>query len=568
MELRLIADQALGESAEDDHAEGLGFGVYARVLAQAALDTRGPFTIGVFGEWGAGKTSLMHMIEQQLAGNPDVVTVWFNAWRYEREEHPIVALVATIIAELEAHKSRAPKLSNSLAPLIRALRAIAFGFSVKSAVKVPGIAELEASFVGKDIIERAEQLRADQLLEQSLYYGAFKALASVGLPADARIVVLIDDLDRCFPDQAIRLLESIKLVLAQQGFIFVVGVARQVIEGYLQHRYSSDFGITDFKGRLYLDKIVQLPFHIPSGSGRIADFCERILASQPREVSEQLSGVMVTAAEALGANPRAVIRFLNNILVDLAIHSAMADIEKDMTRIPIDYFAISRCLEHGWPELFQLLTGSRELAGEVATWGQSEIDGYAKEGTGPKGRVAVSLMYTKLADLLLSDRGRSWLSDSDVRSATINFIHEQRSPAAAHPGGGVAYDAFLCYSTRDRADVVSLAQALSARGLSVSFSVDESPLSAKDSPVANSLDRSRVLCVCMGRSDLDAWVREVLDVVNPDRVLPIVLPGASASVKFRDLPGILRDRNWADLSQGISDRAIDDLVHVIELMGK
>jgi KAP-like P-loop domain-containing protein len=106
-------------------------------------------------------------------------------------------------------------------------------------------------------------------------------------------------------DQAIRLLESIKLVLAQPGFIFVPGVARKVLEGYLQHRYENEYGIRDFKGQLYLDKIVQLPFHIPHATDRVARFCETLLDGQPPELVDELQPLLPVVAEALGGNLRA-----------------------------------------------------------------------------------------------------------------------------------------------------------------------------------------------------------------------------------------------------------------------
>ena len=73
-QLPLLKDQALGEGT-DETLDGLGFATYARVLADAAAFTPGPFTIGIFGEWGTGKTSLMRLIESNLKGREDVITV-------------------------------------------------------------------------------------------------------------------------------------------------------------------------------------------------------------------------------------------------------------------------------------------------------------------------------------------------------------------------------------------------------------------------------------------------------------------------------------------------------------
>ena len=64
-DFNLLSDQALGE-LNGTRKDGLGFETYAKVLARAAIGTQGPFTIGVFGEWGSGKTSLMRLVEQQL----------------------------------------------------------------------------------------------------------------------------------------------------------------------------------------------------------------------------------------------------------------------------------------------------------------------------------------------------------------------------------------------------------------------------------------------------------------------------------------------------------------------
>ncbi|MBV9794034.1 MAG: hypothetical protein JO016_08840 [Actinobacteria bacterium] len=548
MELRLIPDRAIGE-ASLEAKDGLGFETYAKVLARAARGTPGPFTIGVFGEWGVGKTSLMRLVQADLAPTDNVVTVWFNAWRFEKEEHPIVPLVGTIIQELEKYRSRKEKLKDSTRGLIRALRAVAYGFSAKSTVKVPGFAEVEASFVAKDMIDRQEQIAPDPLLDRSLYYGAFNALEAIDLPADLRIVVLIDDLDRCFPDQAIRLLESIKLVLAQRGFIFVLGVARQVIEGYLQHRYSSDYGIKDFKGQLYLDKIVQLPFHIPPNAGRMDEFCARVLDGQPPEISSQLGATLPTIAEALGGNPRAVIRFINNILVDMAISSELTAVSS-MEQIPLDFFAISRCLEHRWPEVYSSLTAADYLAEEVSSW---QLPGLVRlaEGTDPKARIAASMVSDqKLARLLLSDRGRAWLSDSGQRTASVGFLQKERQSSQAGPDPAPRYDTYMYFDAADRAEVISLTQLLSAQGVDVFFDVEGTPVSSRLSEISPELAKSRSVCVCIGPNPLNVARVSQVDLllrIGPDRVIPILLPGSD----LENLPASLATFPVEDFSSGV-----------------
>ncbi|MEU4740462.1 P-loop NTPase fold protein [Actinosynnema sp. NPDC023658] len=561
MVLRLIADQAIGEADRRD-ADGLGFDAYADVLAAAATDTRGPFTIGVFGEWGTGKTSLMRLVERRLDEDPGVVTVWFNAWRYEQEEHPIVPLVGTIVQALEKHKGLNQQFGQAGRRLVRSLRAIAYGFSAKSKVSVPGFAEFEASFVAKDMIERDNRLTPDPLLDRSLYFGAFTSLDEVKLRENVRVVVLIDDLDRCFPDQAIRLLESIKLVLAQPGFIFVLGVARKVVEGYLQHRYTKDYGIPDFKGELYLDKIVQLPFHIPPAKHRMAEFCRTLLADQPPALVTELQPVLPVAAEALGGNPRAVIRFLNNILVDHAISSRLTD-PGARGAIPIRFFAVSRCLEHRWPDVFAALTEQDGLAEDVATWTAGGYDAKAG-GTGPEALVAGKLISDpELRRLLTQGPGRDWLTEPVLRQASVSFlITRDRLSRLDTSEVEVRYDAFVSFANEDRPAVIRLVGALSEAGVRVFFD-DHVPLGSRwEEALDSGLGRADALLYCVGRTSAasEGQLREYGTVATRDLlIIPVLLPGADPE----SMPPLLRSRQWLDLRYGITEDGVQQLVSAL-----
>lgn len=249
MSKALLGDSPVLEAGREDH---LKFTATAGVLAEAAVDTPEPLTIGIFGEWGTGKTSLMRLIKNEMEKSfkNRAAAVWFNAWQYEKEDHLIVPLVATINKELirkekekEDNKSVwSQKIKDGSRNIQSALRAIAYGFSVKGKVGIPLLSEAEINLSAKDMIQRFQDLSKDSVLSRSLYFDAFEELENCTKNAGAgkgksefpRIVVFVDDLDRCFPNKAVELLEGIKLVLHQPGFSFVLGVNEAVIQAFVK----------------------------------------------------------------------------------------------------------------------------------------------------------------------------------------------------------------------------------------------------------------------------------------------------------------------------------------------
>ena len=335
--LHLLEDEPVPDFKTDE----LGLLPTAKVIAGAAAGTRGPFTIGVFGDWGHGKTSVLRQAMSLLdeAGG-ERVTVWFNAWQFEREDHPIVPLAATIVQAVEDKLKEAEGLGDTakgwLTNIERGIRAIAYGFSATAKVGVPGFGEVEAGFVAKEMIDRYEQLKApdDPLIARTLYYNAFETLKEAAGSADAggeadgpKIVVFIDDLDRCLPPQGIKLLESIKLVLAQPGFVFVLAVDRRILEAYLTRRYEKVFGLGEYAvgGTQYLDKIVQLPLGLPPHKGRFEDYINGLLGRSVfqeegnKDVREAVAQLVDVLAIGSNYNPRNLVRFINNLIVDRAI---------------------------------------------------------------------------------------------------------------------------------------------------------------------------------------------------------------------------------------------------------
>src|SRR5919199_1738144 len=85
--------------------DALDFNNYSQKLANIITNSTPRFSIGIFGGWGTGKTSLMKMTKQILDENDKIVTVWFDAWRYEREEYlAVIPFLRTVELRLDEIK--------------------------------------------------------------------------------------------------------------------------------------------------------------------------------------------------------------------------------------------------------------------------------------------------------------------------------------------------------------------------------------------------------------------------------------------------------------------------------
>ncbi|MEM6405118.1 MAG: P-loop NTPase fold protein [Pseudomonadota bacterium] len=255
-----------------------------------------PLVIGLFGEWGTGKTLWLQHIGDQFprpatippANTPVTLAVTFNAWRYENEPHLIVPLLKT--AEHELHQLPADTTTQSESrwkTLAQTLghAALAVGTGLKGELNVPLVGKVSADFSKIWQTDQALQNRsqpAPDLIKRafpelaSLYFDFRTTLSQiVGPDAKPRLnlLFLIDDLDRCLPEKAVQLLESIKLFLDVPGCGFVLALDEEVIERGIAHRYrdyttQSDKANTDcpppITGHEYLEKIVHLPIRIPT----------------------------------------------------------------------------------------------------------------------------------------------------------------------------------------------------------------------------------------------------------------------------------------------------------------
>ena len=153
--IRMLTDQPLGGTNPRHHS--LLFDEYADVLSKVVIGTPGPFTIGVFADWGMGKTSLMKLIMERLEElNGIVSTVWFDAWLYEQTEVPLIHLINALIRNIRKNQSFLQKIKGEGVRFLAALEAIIAGLEWKLEA---GAGPVKAS-IGADLqktLEHAEK---------------------------------------------------------------------------------------------------------------------------------------------------------------------------------------------------------------------------------------------------------------------------------------------------------------------------------------------------------------------------------------------------------------------------
>jgi predicted KAP-like P-loop ATPase len=234
----------------------LGYRSYVPTLAEVCQHPElAPLALGIFGAWGSGKSSLMQMlkahIDESTGKASPTQTLWFNAWRYENRDEAQSALIHTILGKLEENRTLGDKAKNLLTRLKEGASILKLAkFITTTAVTLtPDI----GGFIDCFKEQSAKVANTMEHFEQDFR----ELLENVGVK---RLVIFIDDLDRCQNAKIIEIFETIKLFLDIPATTFVLGAdVRTITEAV-----GAVHGVTDERRQKdYLEKIIQIPFNIP-----------------------------------------------------------------------------------------------------------------------------------------------------------------------------------------------------------------------------------------------------------------------------------------------------------------
>lgn len=232
-----------------------------------------PIVFGIHGKWGVGKSTFMKLVQLELGKSNKYYTVKINPWEFAGESNFVSVFIAelykTIKEDLcDEEKGKEDSINKFLKAILKPLK-------ISTTVStIPKMHEIKAEYdFGKLTFDSQKELVDKYITENYEIKDTIDSILDYEIFENKKIVVFIDDLDRCTENKVLEVIESIKLILNSENCIFFLGCDKEYLESALSVKYKefiqylqineSENVFKKFADE-YLEKIIQIPFYIPS----------------------------------------------------------------------------------------------------------------------------------------------------------------------------------------------------------------------------------------------------------------------------------------------------------------
>ena len=271
----------------------LNFGYMVDLVADIATNRDlSPSTIGLYGDWGSGKSSLMKLaqkkIEEKYPKNEKkkdtikTLCIEFNGWLFEGYEDTKTSLCGAILDALADEKRFSKEVTDYAKELIKKIdinkilgKGVKYGLDLFLSGGIGMLTDLSLSGLLSTIKSNASEVQAKDIeeilsmlkkndktrTEIKKFRNEFKDLLKKSKVEN--VVVFIDELDRCLPDTVLEVFEAMRLFLFVEGMSFVIGADERLIQYSIKSKYKEVPGNNLDIGKEYLEKVIQYPLYIP-----------------------------------------------------------------------------------------------------------------------------------------------------------------------------------------------------------------------------------------------------------------------------------------------------------------
>lgn len=309
----------------------LGFSLHANLIKDVVTNVKNlPITIGLYGDWGSGKSSVLKILEKELEEDKDSIVIYFDGWAFESFDDAKLALIQGIVDELEKSekfiekiKDKADDIKSAFSKLKKSINCMRIlKVTAKSAIPVLSASMTGGASVIPLLISAFQEYRGDltEILtgdkaedflkdiigtdKEDKKYAAVREFRNdfsdlIEKSKYEKVIILIDDLDRCLPRHIIDNLEAIKLFLNVPGTAFVIAADEYIVSNAIKSEYQSLIKASEQDrsghniGEAYMEKFIQLPYRLPSLSNKEVEtyvnllFCQSELSSKAFDVVQR-----------------------------------------------------------------------------------------------------------------------------------------------------------------------------------------------------------------------------------------------------------------------------------------
>lgn len=354
---------------------------YAKALATFISDCDTPMTVGVQGDWGIGKTSMLNTVKAYLESEnlsnqqkaKDYGLVWINTWHYSlfgQDEYLGLSVIKGILDQIKSEfdlKEETPAMDKAIGfakNLIKNAQVSVGGIQLNASGYDSNPDEISFQDISHHMKGFKEAL--DELIHSIVIEG------KGGKKVD-RIVFFIDDLDRVKPVKALELLEVLKNFLDIENCIFVLAVDYEVVQMGMEQKYGVD--LQKKSGKSFFDKIIQLPFMMPSTSYNLANYIKNLLREIGVKIDDKESSFYdeITTL-TVGRNPRSVKRVVNYAKLIRIIRDERTDKTTKDTILQRKIIYSLVCMQIAWPEIFAYFAKSatETTIKQIENWEEQE----------------------------------------------------------------------------------------------------------------------------------------------------------------------------------------------------
>jgi len=299
---------------------------------------------------------MMYML-REILDKQDVATSWVNTWEYSmfRGAHETTpAVLKGMLDKLKEScvekgawsvgdeaSQKVQKIGRFIGNLANQVVRNQVGIDVKDAAQVNANSEqlaTEISFVKAQIKEVIDDLLKDS---ENKYN---------------RVVFFVDDLDRIPPTDAVEVLEALKNMFDVPNCIYVLAIDYDVVVKGLEGKFGKKTEENEREFRSFFDKIIQVPFSMPTGTYDITQLLISKLANMGIEIPEDQKDYFTDVVKyTVGFNPRSLKRFMNSFSLLRSLRQISEDGVKESKYDDLVLFGLLG-LQISYGKVFRLIT--------------------------------------------------------------------------------------------------------------------------------------------------------------------------------------------------------------------